>query len=299
MCTLIAVHRRIPGRPLVVAANRDEYLDRPSEGPAVRETRVGRVLAPLDKRAGGTWLGLNERGVFAALTNLRAEALDPQRLSRGEVVLDALGAPSAEEAARRLEGLETEAYNPFNLYVADARSAHVIVYRDRPRSQTLAEGVHVIGNVEANGPGNAKVKRIHGEVEGALAVREDEGLLDRLATICRHHGDRGVGETGNASNAAAEAGAQAARRKGAQVGSIENREPLGDTCVHLEGTYGTRSSLILELEEGPRQGSVAGRLLHADGPPCRTAYEDVSSLLIELGRRPAVDPAESLMRTAS
>ncbi|MDH4016149.1 MAG: NRDE family protein [Actinomycetota bacterium] len=293
MCTLIAVHRRVPGRPLVVAANRDEYLDRPAEGPAIRETRVGRVLAPLDRRAGGTWLGLNEHGVFAALTNLRADAPDPQRRSRGEVVLDALGAASASEAARRLGELETEAYNPFNLFVADDRSAHVIVYRERAATQRLAAGVHVIGNVEATGPGNPKVKRIRDEVEEALSAElvgsagrdDDEGLLDRLATVCRHHGSPGsetqkTRDRQDASN---------------EDRHLENREPLGDTCVHIEGTYGTRSSLLLELGAG----FSGGRLLHADGPPCRTAYEDVSSLLIELGRRPAVDTAESLMRTAS
>ncbi len=295
MCTLIAIHRRVPGRPLVIAANRDEYLDRPAEGPAVRATRVGRVLAPLDLQAGGTWLGLNEQGVFAALTNLPTADLDPQRVSRGEVVLDALAAGTAEAAAQRLEGLPTGAYNPFNLFVADAETAHVIAYRDRPEARQLDAGVHVIGNVEATGPGNEKVNRIRGEVETALAVGE-EGLLDRLAEICRQHGDHESGETERASNAAHAVDAQeAGKGEATGVGSIENRRRLGDTCVHVEGTYGTRSSLILELDAG----SLAGRLLHAAESPCRAPYEDVSSLLAELGRRPEAKSAEALMRTAS
>lgn len=290
MCTLIAVHRVVEGRPLVVAANRDEYLDRPAEGPAIRDSRVGRILAPIDLRAGGTWLGMNERGVFAALTNLRAESPDPERRSRGDVVLDALGTRSADEAARRLAELEAEAYNPFNLYVADERSAHVVVYRDAPRARELAPGAHVIGNVEATGPDNPKVQRIRREVEAALEAHRrepNEGLLDRLAAICRHHG-----EPGDAPQAGK---TQQVRSEAEEEERNENREPLGDTCVHVGGTYGTRSSLILELGDDLNQG----RLLHADGPPCTTAYEDVSSLLIELGRRPAVEPAESLMRTAS
>ncbi len=62
MCTLVAIHRAIPGRWLVVAANRDEYLDRPAEGPALRRSGEWPVIAPLDIKAGGTWLGLNKEG---------------------------------------------------------------------------------------------------------------------------------------------------------------------------------------------------------------------------------------------
>ena len=69
MCTLIALHRPHPRVPLVVAANRDEYLDRPASGLAIFESGGRRIVAPRDLRAGGTWLGLNDRGMFAALTN--------------------------------------------------------------------------------------------------------------------------------------------------------------------------------------------------------------------------------------
>ncbi|MBW2495795.1 MAG: NRDE family protein [Deltaproteobacteria bacterium] len=174
MCTLIVLHRCVPGRPLVVAANRDEFYARPAEGPAIRETGVGKILAPVDLEAGGTWLGLNERGVFAGLTNLRpwtatdgTETLDPSALansgqrSRGEVVMSALEARSAAEAARRLERLEVDAYNPFQLVVADAQEAWLIVYRDRPGTIALASGVHVVGNVEDERV-EAELVAIHG-----------------------------------------------------------------------------------------------------------------------------------------
>ena len=88
MCTLIAIHRRIPGAPLVVAANRDEFLDRPTEGPAVRDGDPAPVLAPRDVRAGGTWLGLGAHGVFAAVTkspsgqNYEANAADSDRITQ-------------------------------------------------------------------------------------------------------------------------------------------------------------------------------------------------------------------------
>ncbi len=88
MCTLIVLHRCVAGRPLVVAANRDEFFDRPAEEMALRTSRTGPILSPLDLEAGGTWLGLNQRGVFAGLTNLRpvaSESLPESSESKGRL----------------------------------------------------------------------------------------------------------------------------------------------------------------------------------------------------------------------
>ena len=92
MCTLIVLHRCFADAELLVAANRDEYLDRPAEPPALRRWNGRTVLAPRDVRAGGTWLGLNDAGVFAALTNRPNATPDPTRRSRGLLVVDALAA---------------------------------------------------------------------------------------------------------------------------------------------------------------------------------------------------------------
>ncbi len=165
MCTLVVLHRCIAGRPLVVAANRDEFFDRPAEGMALRASRAGRFLSPLDLEAGGTWVGLSQRGVFAGLTNLRPLAsggleegrietgaanpsASPQLKSRGGVVMAALEAESAMRAVESLSKLEEAAYNPFQLVVADGRDAFLIVYRDRARAIALEPGPHVVGNVE-------------------------------------------------------------------------------------------------------------------------------------------------------
>jgi len=151
MCTLIAFHRCFADAPLVVAANRDEFLERPTEGPALREAsisssrrtgrsgrggasaRATRVVAPRDLRAGGSWLGVNASGLFAAITNRRCDSPDPSRRSRGWLVMEALAEPSAERAAERFARLPGDAYNPFNLFVADRESAHVVTYSDRPQ----------------------------------------------------------------------------------------------------------------------------------------------------------------------
>ena len=125
MCTLIALHRCVPDLPLVVAANRDEYLDRPSEPPALRDGVSGPVVAPRDAREGGTWLGVNRARMFAGITNRPAAVRHSDRRSRGLLLMDALGFDSAVAAAEALERIPVGAYNPFNLLVADAESAWV------------------------------------------------------------------------------------------------------------------------------------------------------------------------------
>lgn len=269
MCTLIALHRCVDRSGLVIAANRDEFFDRPSEGPALRPTPSGPIVAPLDVRAGGTWFGVNAQGVFAALTNRPIEdgdgGADPIRKSRGHVVTDALAGGTAKEAAERLASIEPGIHNPFNAFVADGENAFALVYDEIARSECggliqLEPGAHVIGNADPDDRKNAKVARVLERAEAA-AGGSLEGALEALAEACR---EKNCGH---------------------------ERGPLGDTCVHLP-TYGTRSSFLLSLD--PQ--SESQRLLFADGPPCENDYEDFTPLLSELTRRGGYAAGEELTR---
>ncbi len=81
-------------------------------------------MAGLDLLAGGSWLGINDWGVVAAVLN-RHGSLGPaaNRRSRGELVLEALDHANAAAAAVALSDLDPEAYRTFNLIVADERDA--------------------------------------------------------------------------------------------------------------------------------------------------------------------------------
>ena len=97
MCLLSIFHRTLPGAPLLVAANREEFFDRPFLPPHI-EGRGARFLAGVDIRAGGTWLGVNEHRVVAAVTN-RAKTSPPERpRSRGLLCRDLLECATAQEA---------------------------------------------------------------------------------------------------------------------------------------------------------------------------------------------------------
>jgi len=213
MCTLIALHRCTPGAYLWIAANRDEFLHRPAEGPALRKWNGHPIVAPLDRQAGGTWWGLNVDGVFAALTNRPAAAQDTTRRSRGLLVTDALRHASAEAAAAVFTHLPADAYNPFNLFLADREKAFAVVYDRAPALWKLEPGVHVIGNADPNARDVTKIRRT---LERANGIREgdDARIAAGLEGICRTH-DHGV-------------------------------DPLASPCVHAGG-YGTRSSALMRL----------------------------------------------------
>ena len=83
------------------------------------------MVAGLDVQAGGSWLGVNDDGVVAAVLN-RVGRLGPAagKRSRGELVLEALDhADAAAAAAQALGDLDPDAYRPFNLVIADSRDA--------------------------------------------------------------------------------------------------------------------------------------------------------------------------------
>jgi hypothetical protein len=246
MCTLIVLHRCFDEAPLVVAANRDEYLDRPAQAPALRTWNGRRVLAPIDQRAGGTWLGLNDAGVFVAVTNRPTAKPDPARRSRGLLVADMLAHTSALAVAQDLLELGANLYNPFNIVAVDARDAFAVTYDEKPRAHLLPPGAHVIGNADPNATHVPKIARLLARAE-RIAEGPADAALGALASLCRGH-DGG-------------------------------ESPLAHACIHA-GAYGTHSSTLLL-----RGAGGADALQFASGAPCRTAYEDLTPLLAQLGTR--------------
>ncbi len=216
MCTLVALHKCHPEVPLAIAANRDEWLDRETGDFRFWEIGERRVLAPEDLQAGGTWLGVNDLGVFAAITN-RPGMRDDRRRSRGLLVLDVLANTSAAEAGAQLAELPEAAYNGFNLFVADGREAVVAVYDERVSVKFCEAGAQVVGNADPNDRSHPKVRRILERAE-VIAQGAPHSWLDDLAELCRGH---------------------------------EGEPPYGATCVHA-GEYGTKSSTLLRFSiRGP------------------------------------------------
>jgi uncharacterized protein with NRDE domain len=145
MCTLVFWYRAFEGIPMIVAANRDEDLRRPSAPPSVRQLSRRRVVCPTDLLAGGTWLGVNDRRVFAAITNRAWNPKQEGRRSRGGLVLEALNHDDAEEAAAAIASLDPQRENAFHLAIADEKSAHLVLCDGITMThQRLEPGLHVL-----------------------------------------------------------------------------------------------------------------------------------------------------------
>ena len=150
MCTLVVLRRPGDDWPLLLAANRDEMIDRPWRAPGRHWPDRPEVVAGLDELAQGSWLGLNDHGVVAAILN-RFGTLGPApgQRSRGELVLEALDHADARDAAEALGAIEPAAYRPFNMIITDNRDAFWLRHADaagraRVSVKALGTGVSMI-----------------------------------------------------------------------------------------------------------------------------------------------------------
>ena len=245
MCTLAIYVRTLPGFPLVIAANRDEFLDREATGPELLAS-APRIVGGRDLRAGGTWLAISDRGAVAGLLNRRTEALPiASKRSRGELPLLALAADSAAVAARTIQALEGDAYNAFNLLIADRTDAWVAQnHDDGVRLTELGRGLHLVSNLDVNDPTCPKIARSHVRFAAAgdafTRTRDEAELRAALQAIVADH-----------------------------TLTLDPRLPdaLGAICVHA-GRFGTRCSSLLFLDDGGRWGHW-----FAAGAPCTHAFE--------------------------
>jgi hypothetical protein len=194
MCTVVLLRR--PGHrwPLLIAANRDEMIGRPARPPGRHWPDRADVVAGLDELAGGSWLGVNDSGVAAAILN-RHGTLGPAegRRSRGELVLEALDHADAAAAAEALAALEPRAYRPFNMIVADNRDAFWLRHADPTGVLPLdvlpvPEGLSMIEAGDLDDPASRRIATFRPRFAAAAPDPESgnwaawEALLDAAPT---------------------------------------------------------------------------------------------------------------------
>ena len=145
MCLILFAWRAHPVHALVVAANRDEYFERPSRAAAFWDD-APEVLAGRDLTAQGTWLGVTRAGRFASITNYRNPA---ERMatapSRGRLVTDFL--TQGDRPSAYFAGIAPQArtYNGFSMLAADRRS--LAFFSNREGVVRLVEpGLHGLSN---------------------------------------------------------------------------------------------------------------------------------------------------------
>ena len=247
MCTLALYFHRSRRYPLVVAANRDEFLDRPATAPTcIHESPW--VVAGLDLTAGGTWFGVNQYGLLVGLLNRRTAApVDPLRRSRGLLCLETLDHTDVAGAMQAVSAGHADDYNPFNLLVASPESAFVAQnIGGQVRVTHLEPGLHLLTNLDLNDPTCPRIAKSHSlfEAAGEHLDRDDpQTAVARLRAVLSDHSTpldpRTIG-------------------------------PPNNLCVHL-GPYGTRSSSVAIYSAADHRW----RFFYADGPPCTHPYAEL------------------------
>ncbi len=145
MCLAVLALHTLPGIPVLIAANRDEFHARPTL-PAAQWPDAPGIYAGRDGLAGGTWMGVTAHGRYALVTNFREPGRHLDNApSRGALVEDFLRGDIAPQAYLEDVHRRDQAYNGFNLIVGDAAQAWYLSNRDGgPRA--LAPGVYALSN---------------------------------------------------------------------------------------------------------------------------------------------------------
>ena len=239
MCLIVFAWRVIPGVPVIAAANRDEFYDRPT-APAAPWPENPNVIAGRDLEHGGSWMGVTREGPqgpkFAALTNIRAPSevrLDAP--SRGALVADFL--KGSLSAADYLEVIKErgDVYNGYNLVLGDAGALYWYSNRagDDPRNgQPLEAGrIYGISNGLLDAPW-PKVTRTKAQFASLLCQGAPEDAYFEMLADTTRAPDMRLPETGV---------------------PIDLERVLSAVCIETPG-YGTRTSTVVKLyENAPAQ----------------------------------------------
>jgi uncharacterized protein with NRDE domain len=177
MCLVVLSLGQHPDYPLILAANRDEFYERPTQDADWWPDKPD-ILGGRDLQAGGSWLAAHRNGRFATVTNFgEARRPEPRQFSRGLLITGFLEGQLG--ATDYLDTIDGEAYAGFNLIVGDANEVAYLSNRgDGVRE--LAPGTYGLSNTLLDGPWH-KIERSKRKMRELLSAGEvNEAELMRL-----------------------------------------------------------------------------------------------------------------------
>lgn len=151
MCLILFAWNPGAEDQLIVAANRDEFYNRPSQNAHFWESNQ-QVFAGKDLQQQGTWLGVTKTGRFAAVTNYRKPDKSQYPLSRGALTTNFLNSDSSPEQYLQQVLVEQDQYAGFNLLVGDRSSLYYYSNRSDQQPQSLTTGIYGLSNHLLNTP---------------------------------------------------------------------------------------------------------------------------------------------------
>ncbi|GAA3558364.1 NRDE family protein [Nonomuraea rosea] len=180
MCTLIVR----TGQPLTLMGVRDEYADRPWEGPGEYWPEYPGVLGGRDLKAGGTWLAVHPaaRRAAALLNGYGRPAEETTKISRGDLALRAAYTGEMPDA-------DLTRYDPFHLVLADLSRVRLFSWDGlRLATSGLPDGTSMVVNSGLDPVSErvvAYLPRFEGTAEWGELIKA-EPSADPGALIIRH-----------------------------------------------------------------------------------------------------------------
>lgn len=119
MCLILFSYKTHKKYKLILAANRDEFYARPTLPMQWWKNREG-ILAGIDEKKQGTWMGIHKNGRFAALTNYRQLPITQKyESSRGFLVSEYLGSEITRKNYMVYLKDHVDDYDGYNLIFGD------------------------------------------------------------------------------------------------------------------------------------------------------------------------------------
>ncbi len=244
MCLIALAIGASPRWPLVLASNRDEFFERPTQPLQLWHGPAGTpILSGRDLEAGGTWLGVSESGRVAMLTNVREPGMPAGALSRGGLPLAWLD--GCDDAQSFLAGLDARSYSGFNLVIGELGSGRWHWASNRQmgphgveagwQQHVLGPGIYGLSNAFLDTPWPKTLKLKQALQASLEAMPEAQALWHALADASPAPDDQ-LPATGV---------------------NTEAERHLSSAWVRFpDGRYGTRSSTLLSVRAQGQHLSV-------------------------------------------
>ena len=152
MCILFISRKKNSNWPILIATNRDEFFSREFCDPGKHWEKFPYIYAGKDKKAGGSWLGINKYGICVAILNRKTSLKNSKNLeSRGNLVIHALKFKLALEAKNKIIKSFEKKYRFFNLFISDIKNSYLIKYDNfKLETFSIPYGNSIIDNLNLN-----------------------------------------------------------------------------------------------------------------------------------------------------
>lgn len=227
MCLILFGYKVHPKYKLILAANRDEFYERPT-APAHYWEDHPHILAGRDLRKLGTWMGVTKNGRFAALTNYRdPNEVTEDKRSRGDLVADFLKGSDSPADFMHMASERRSSYPGYNLLAGNMEELYYYSNVE-DRIEQLQPGIYGVSNHVLN----TEWPKVKKGKEGLSEIIDNPAgdLTEDLFTLLRNTDpvpDDLLPKTGV---------------------SLEWERILSPLFIKSDG-YGTRSSTVLLVSE--------------------------------------------------